>query len=340
MKNIYLKTLVLCGMLWTQNTFSQDIHFSQFDEAPLLRNPALAGLFNGDVRLQGVYRNQWNSITVPYRTGSFNAEYKLPIGKGDDFITLDGQIIYDKAGTIAMTSTSVLPGLNYHKSLSDERNMYLSVGFNGGLVQRKFDRSKVTTNNEFNGNNYDPTLGDGETFSKTGYSYLDGSAGISFQSQVGKSEDNNLFIGIAYHHFNKATKISFYGDQNIEMIPKWVVSGGLRSSLTDYSYITFHGDYSKQGTSIEMIGGLLYSYKLDDTEDPKYIISGGVLARLKDALIPVVKLECKPLTISMSYDVNISSLKAASQSRGGFELSLSYVTSRRRDNYSVRCPRF
>src|SRR5664279_6425741 len=60
---------------------AQDLHFSQFFNAPLLRNPALAGIFTGDYRIQGVYRDQWNSLTNAYRTGSFNGEYKLPVGK-------------------------------------------------------------------------------------------------------------------------------------------------------------------------------------------------------------------------------------------------------------------
>jgi hypothetical protein len=64
---------------------AQDIHFSQFFETPLLRNPALAGIFTGDYRVQMVYRDQWGSVTDGYRTGSLNGEYKLPIGKQDDF---------------------------------------------------------------------------------------------------------------------------------------------------------------------------------------------------------------------------------------------------------------
>ena len=42
----------------------QDINFSQFYELPLLRNPALAGIFNGNVRFTGAYRNQWESVTA------------------------------------------------------------------------------------------------------------------------------------------------------------------------------------------------------------------------------------------------------------------------------------
>src|ERR1700712_3359981 len=164
---------------------AQDIHFSQFFEAPLLRNPALAGLFSGDLRLQSVYRTQWQSVTVPYQTTSFNGEFKLAIGKSEDFLTIGGEILYDKAGTIAMKTTHILPVVNYHKSLSAEKNMYLSLGFMGGLVQRKFDMSKVTTNSQFDGTAYNGNLSNGETMASNSYSYFDGTAGLSFNTQMG-----------------------------------------------------------------------------------------------------------------------------------------------------------
>ena len=65
---------------------------------------------------------------------------------------------------------------------------------------------------------------------------------------------------------------------------------------------------------------------LMDPEDPKYVFSAGAFMRWKDAMIPVAKMEYKPFTISVSYDANVSQLKTASNSRGGFELSISYQT--------------
>ncbi len=345
MKNILSKSLLLLPFLFLHegNCKAQDIHFSQFSEAPLLRNPALAGIFSGDFRIQAVYRNQWNSVTVPFQTTSLNAEYKLPLGNSQDFLTIGGEILYDKSGTVALTATHVLPVLNYHKSLSTERNMYLSAGFSAGIVQRKIDRSKITTNSQFDGDAYDPTLPNGENFSNTGYLYFDGSAGISFNTQIGENEDNNLFVGAAYHHFNKSAKVSFYNTPGVELVPKIVLSAGAKMSLTDYSYITLHSDYSEQGASKEIIGGILYSIKLDDPSDALYTISGGAFVRWKDAFIPVVKMDVRPLTFALSYDVNVSQLKTASQGRGGFELSLSYlkyIDGDRSSREAVRCPRF
>lgn len=337
--------LLFSAFLYAEKLCAQDLHFSQFFETPLLRNPALAGLFSGDMRFQSVYRNQWQSVTTPYKTISVNGEFKKPIGKANDFLTIGGQILYDKAGTIAMTATHLLPAINYHKSLSTEKNRYLSLGFMAGYVQRRIDQSKITTNSQFDGIRYNSNLSNGESYTNTSYGYFDASVGMSFNTQLGENQDNNFFAGVAYHHLNKAPKISFYSNPDYEAIPKWVYSAGLRMNATENSYITFEADYTTQKTYTEVIAGFLYSYKLGDPEDPQYLLHGGVLMRFKDAIIPVLKIEKKPLSISVSYDVNISQLNPASQSRGGFELSLTYQKFIKNDSKytsreAVRCPRF
>ncbi len=344
-KNLHIlcKRAFFALTLLAADAHAQDIHFSQFFETPLLRNPALAGIFTGEIRMQGVYRTQWNSVTVPYQTGSLNGEYKMPVGMSNDCITIGGQVLYDKAGTADLSATHVLPSFNYHKSLSNDKNSYLSLGFMAGWVQRSIDRSKMTTNSQYDGAGYNSGLPDGETFTKSNYKYFDGSVGLSYNAQIGENEDNNFFAGVAYHHFNKAKKLSFYTNSQNEMTPKTVASLGIRMSLTDYSYFTLHADYSKQGKYSETLGGAIYTWKLDAVEDPKYLLHFGALLRWKDAIVPVAKLECKPLSIAVSYDANISQLKTASNGRGGFEISLTYQKFSNRgasDAASVRCPRF
>ena len=39
--------------------FGQDLHYTQFYNAHVNINPALTGIFNGDTRLSGKFRNQW-----------------------------------------------------------------------------------------------------------------------------------------------------------------------------------------------------------------------------------------------------------------------------------------
>ena len=334
-QNIFI-FLAACSLQLTAR--SQDIHFSQFFEAPLLRNPSLAGIFTGDIRVQLVYRDQWNTVTNAYKTGSMNAEYKMPIGKANDFITAGVQVLYDRAGTVSWVSTHILPALNYHKSLSVDRSSYLSLGFMGGPVNRRFDRSRMTTNSTYDG------IGDGETFIEPNYTYWDAAVGMSYNTQLNKDPENNIFLGLAYHHFTNPSN-SFYRNASATVQPKWVGSGGIRFSVTPASYITLQADYSQQGQFSETVAGALYGIKLGgpDLDHPSYTLHGGAFLRWDDALIPVVKLDYHPFAFSLSYDVNISKLKTSSYGRGGFELGLSYIGFTNRDNSTlnaVNCPKF
>lgn len=320
----------------------QDIHFSQIFETPIARNPALAGIFTGDIRIQSVYRSQWNSITDAYQTVSLSGEFKKMVGYTNDYITFGAQILYDSAGTVALTATHVYPAFNYHKSLSDERNMYFSAGIMGGLVQRRIDVSKITTNNQYGGV-ITPGVNTGENFKQNTYRYFDGSVGMSFNTQLGENPENNIYIAGAYHHFNKAKGLSFYSNNRFEMKPKWVGSFGFTKSVNEYANITAQADYSRQDTYEEIIAGFLYSRKIGDIENPQYLLHIGGYFRWQDAFIPAVKIEFKPFAVGISYDANISPLKKVSRGRGGLELSVSYKKPTDKNNaydpYS-RCPKF
>jgi type IX secretion system PorP/SprF family membrane protein len=336
--NRILKMMIItvCGAQLAVNCFSQDIHFSQFFQAPLLRNPSLAGIYMGDIRVQAVYRNQWNSVTDAYKTASLEAEYKMPVGKLHDYVTAGLQLLYDKAGTIGWTSTHLLPAINYHKSLSEQKNRYLSLGFMGGLIQQWFDRSKMTTNYQYD-NGFD-----GETIPANQYHYLDGSVGMSYNSNLNENPDNNYFLGAAYHHFNKP-KISFYNDAGITLSPKWVFSGAIRFGVTEISYLTVQADHSRQGAFKETVAGAMYGFKIGpDNDQPDYIIHGGAFLRWNDAFIPAIKIDYTPFSVAFSYDVNISKLKPSTYGRGGFELSVTYIGLIKNNSSieSILCPKF
>lgn len=328
---------MLSSLLTAVGCFAQDLHFSQFFEAPLYRNPALAGIVSADVRVQTVYRSQWNTIANAYKTTSLNAEYKMPV-TGDDFLTIGAQVFHDKAGTTNLTTTHFLPAVNYHKSLSTERNIYLSLGFTGGFVQRRVDRSKMTTNSSYDGQ------GDGEnSLQQTSYTYMDGSAGLSLNAQLNDNPENNLVLGVAYHHFNRP-KATFYNTPAAAVLPKIVFNADARFSLGEQFTGTFYNDHLRQGSYRETISGVLVGYKMGAyTDEPDMVLRAGAFYRWGDAIIPVLQVDYRPFSLSMSYDVNVSRLAATSFGQGGAELSLTYAGFLDRENSSanaVRCPNF
>lgn len=331
--------MLMLQFVCTQPTArSQDIHFSQFYEAPLLRNPAFGGIFTGDYRIQTIFHDQWNNFTNAYRTGSLSGEYKMPVGGANDFFTAGLQIVYDKSGTAALTTTELLPAISYHKSLSNDRIMFLSVGFMGGLVEKSIDRSKITTNSQYNGTAYDPALPDGEPLLTPDIKYLDGNLGISFNTAFGEDQANTLLLGASLYHLNRP-KNSFYKTPSVELDPKFVFSGAFKLTVNDFASFTFQADHSRQGSAVETVGGIMYTYKLgDEPVDPEYTFNIGGFLRWNDALIPVLKLDMHALSVSLSYDVNVSQLKTVSQSHGGFELTLSFIGLLNRENRNGAIP--
>jgi type IX secretion system PorP/SprF family membrane protein len=337
MKKICLSLWILMMAVALNKTVAQDLHLSQFYNSPLYRNPALSGIMLGDMRVQTVSRSQWNSLAHAYKTGSLNVEYKTKSGSADDYITWGLQAYYDRAGTADLTTTIIMPAINYHRSISESVNRYLSIGFMGGLVQRRFDRSKITTNT-----NYDTGF-DGEDQVNTGFSYWDGSVGLSYNTGIGENEKSNLVFGVAYHHFNKPSN-SFFDDPSVELDPKLVISTDLRIDINDYSTVAFYSDYLRQGPNRQFIAGFLYGLKGGMIADePEFILHGGAFVRWGDAVIPTLKLDYHKFAFGLSYDVNISKLSTKSIGRGGFELSITYAGFLDKYNSSLNalnCPRF
>ncbi len=318
----------------------QDINFSQFYELPLLRNPALAGIFNGNVRFTAAYRNQWESVTVPYRTMAIGAEVKFFKGFSDgDFITTGIQVTNDIAGDANLKRTQFFPVLNYHKLLNEDNNTFISLAFMGGTVNESFDPGKLQFDDQFVNGAYSASNPTSQTFSKTSFSYLDASTGLSFTSLI--NNNAKFYFGVGLFHFTKP-QLSFMSDNDIRLNKKWVFNTGLSTYTNTFDRIVVYADYFIQGGNRMAQGGFLYSHNFDpDGDDSRLSLSGGAVYRWKDAIIPVVKINTNKLGIGLSYDVNISKLKPASAYRGGFELTLSYMGLWNAENAAaekVHCP--
>lgn len=337
-----IKFLTILCLLHSNNAICQDINFSQFYEMPLLRNPALAGIFAGDYKAAAIYRSQWQSVTVPYRTIGLGLEYKKPIGKNsNDFFTLGIQATNDIAGDSRLRRIQLFPAMNYHKSLSSEKDIYLSAGIMFGPVIQRFDPSQLRFDDQFVNGSYSPANPTRQVFTNTGFTYWDIAAGLCFNSVAGT--DTRYYIGAGLFHFTKP-KVAFQKQHDIVLNQKWVVNAGISTPISDVNKVIFYADYFMQGGARLVQGGFLLNHDFfRENENQKIAFSGGVFYRLKDAVMPVIKLDYNQLGIGLTYDINISKLKSASLFRGAYEITILYKAYRNSPNTSaikVRCPAF
>lgn len=318
---------------------AQDIHFSQFYETAILRNPALTGIFTEDYKVSGMYRSQWGSISKPFRTMQVSAEMRMPIGREvSDYLSIGLLGFSDKAGQINFRTSAFYPAINYNKSLEDNHSSYLSVGFTGGYVQRSIDLSKMTFDNQY-GN---PGGGSGEQMPNPKIAHWDLGAGVSFNSSMGQDNRSSWFLGLSGYHFTRP-KESFYEENNlINLKTRWNLNAGLNLGLDEAWNLLVHGNYMLQGSYQEIIaGGLVRWSRFNNMNRRDFAFSAGGFYRLNDAVIPTVKIEYKGQTFAASYDVNISSLKTATNLRGGLELTV-YTSGFFGGNVDDKhlCPRF
>lgn len=333
MKKILLFiTLISSGLIIR----AQDPHFSQFFSSPLTLNPAYTGKFDGDWRLAANHRDQWPSIPKAYVTTSASFDVgilKSRIPKGDVFgIGISG--LSDQSADAALKLNYGSLSLSYHKALDEEGYNTIGAGFQATYSSVTLDITKLTFEDQLTQNGFtNPTS---ETFANgTNQNYMDINAGMLYS---GSSDGyNNYYLGLSLYHINKPS-LSFI-DKTWNLASRLTIHGGGTFPLNENLSINPSVIYQMQNKASEFVfGGALAALVNGDETNPTSVYFGSWM-RLNDAIIPYIGLEINGLRIGASYDINTSSLKSATSSRGGSEFSLIYIK-RHSEVKGIPCPRF
>jgi len=319
-----------------------DIHFSQFYETSILRNPSLTGVFEDDFKIGTYYRSQWSSISNPYTTMLISAETHFAASKvSDDFFSFGLLAYTDKAGSIDEKMTSFYPAINYNKSINPNHNTYLSVGFTGGYVQYSFDPSKATFNNQYMNNMFSATNPTLENLPYAKVTIYDIGAGVNYNTSKGENNNVSYIFGASGYHFTQPV-ISYYHNNKVSENIRWNGNAAITAVVNDFVSFQFQANYAMQGTYQEVMAGGLINYTQVQGMQNLFGLSAGAYYRYGDAIIPVVKVKYKAMALGISYDVNVSSLKEASNLQGGTEVTL-FFTGNYSDKSAQRktvCPKF
>jgi type IX secretion system PorP/SprF family membrane protein len=316
---------------------AQDYHFSQFFDTPLLVNPALTGVFNGNQRAILYYRDQWSSVmTNPYRSFGFSFDTRVWKNANETgYLSLGLNAMKDKAGTSELSITQGLLSLAYHQQIG--MNSLISAGIQGGFTQRTINTTNLVWDNQYDPNiaGFDPTLSSGETYIYEGFNHADLATGIlySYFSPSANSSSNNgmrFNIGGSFYHFNRPKK-SFSELTDLQLYSKVVVHARALIGLSQTNTaIAPSFMYELQGPNQEIMAGLGFRFMLQ--EQSRYTgfmkesaLTLGCLTRIGDAIIPYLSFEFANYAIGVSYDTNISGLRRATNSVGGFEVNLRFI---------------
>lgn len=320
-KKIVLSTAVLIA---SSNLHAQDMHFTQFNGAPMILNPALAGAYSGMYRVTGIYRNQWSSVTTPFVTFGGSIDAPLFRGMSETGYLAGGLSVYnDRSGDGNLANLTALGTIAYHKFLGE--NKALSVGLQGGYTQKSIDLARLYWGDEFYNGGFQPGTTGEQLNPKV--KYFTANAGLSWSHAPGEGKFAYQ-IGVAGHNLNQP-KESFLKKENNEVGLGMRINAqiGATWNASDRMSIRPAFLYQSQTAATEMIAGSEFLYIMGDP-DIRSVATGvfvGGWYRFGDATLITAGLEFKGFRVGFGYDYNMSDLKVASNGNGGFEISLRYV---------------
>jgi len=335
--------LLLIVLMLASSSYAQDLHFSQFFNSPLTENPANTGFIpNHNYRVGANYRKQWASVGAPYKTFSAYGDAQLLRNRWYyGWLGVGGVLLQDNAGNGALKTTEFYLSIAYHQLLG--QNSLLSVGFNSGYVNRRLDVNKITFPDQFNDEFgkwfFDQKINSGVKIDDPSIGYFDMQMGMNYA--YFPTDKVYLNLGFSVHHLNQA-KMSFLENGMHEIKPRYI--GFFNAVMKVAPRVIIHpgGYYSNQSGANETVLGTWLAYDL--SHGGEYQLLGGAYYRFDESSIPMVGYQLKQWRIMFSYDVTTSSLGAANQHRGGYELSLTfigdYINGRDYNKKVFSCPHF
>jgi len=300
---------------------SQDLHFSQFFNSPLVTIPANTGFIpDGDYRLGVNYRNQWSSImAIPYKTMSvFGDMQVMQNNDNTGWMGLGGVILRDVAGSGNLTSTKVSGSVAYHQLIN--AGSLLSLGFNVGWANKQINVTNLKFPDQFDGHFFDNHLSTSVSLDANNINYLDMQVGMNYAY----FPTGNMYLnaGFSALHVNRPRETFFSSQQGIDNRVAIRYTGFLNGSFMPNNQwiINPNAYFSLQAKSYEVVLGINAHYNLSGDGEKELI--GGLYYRYKDAVIPMIGLGFKAYTFTFSYDATTSTLGNYNNTRGAFEFSL------------------
>ncbi len=351
-----LNRLLLLGafVIFFGTLRAQDIHFSLFDMSPLTLNPALTGAYEGTARVGGIYRDQWASfLPNQFTTPSFFID--APIIRGfrkTDWVGIGMLTVNDQAGTAKLKTTQNMLSASYHFALTKDAKTMLTLGVQGGSVQRSLDLQAqgLLFGDESELVGGQPGASEDRSIPNE-TSFFDFGVGLMLRTQL--DNQSSLDAGLAFGHITQP-KYGFITsaipgeDGDAERRPMTITAHAkYQTQLTDKWSIapTVMLRNSGGATAINLQAWGSYLLKEDNPveDQPEVKLNFGAGYRFGDAAQALLGMDYGPLRVALSYDVNVSSLSEVSNFQGGFEVAAWYVFKiykKPNTDPSILCPHF
>ncbi len=310
-----------------------NFHYTNFDFAKSALNPALAGGFEGTVRLGGLTREQDFGLSFgQFRTPIINID--APIFRGFrkyDWVGFGISYQYSQAkyNDDVMVNSTFVGGLSYHFALDSKRKNVIAIGVqsgtNSGYVGNLFSfYSDVKRYANGSAESQFETYQEYANQDKPAPIDLGYTIGSVFTSKL--SEFSSFKVGFSVHNVGKNLRVSYASQggggsyrKNLRFSGFGIYQMRLANGLHLEPRIFVQYTKPSFEASIQTIAGL------DITKPTKMRLLGGLGVNVPNGMQFLFGAEVKNLKFVFSFDLNLSDKVIVSGSGGALELGASYI---------------
>lgn len=307
----------------------QDLHFSQYQAAPMHISPALTGLAVDGGIVSAHYRGQWLSLLGAenaFQTVSATYEHRKNIKA--DFFGWGIGLWNDKAGAITHTQGKIAMSYSRQMFGKEGRRHLLVGGFEGSLLQRNIDLSSRRWTNQYDGNGgFDPNIL-APTVSQPNFTRGDIGIGLSWYSLL----KNGSYItgGVGATHLNRPDvsheESTIFANLYVKYTAHFDAEFRIRRGILFAPSLLAQ----REGPSQQLMPSLALKIQLNGyTNDPA--IRLGIASRysnkldrgfINDAMIASLRIDFRNISTGVSYDFTLSPLRTVNASSNAFEVML------------------
>lgn len=309
-------SLLILFFLFSCSLYGQDGMFTQYYNSGIYLNPALSSTEPSTaLSLNSRYSSLGssnafftNQVSLLHPIKDKNTSGFTKIGTALSFVS-------DQAGAGNLSSTGGYLNVSYNLKISN--NQSLSLGVQGGYIQKYVDLDKFTWNSQYVDNmGWDGSIASGNNLKSNRAGMMDVSTGLFYINTLGEDVSNTsyidkigVYVGVSAYHLTEPKDAVVEGSESL-LTRRYNFHAGGGFMVSSKILLSPNVLFALQGDMYQLNSGVLMDYYLSDkrTGITPSDISFGLWYRLKDSFIASVGVFNDSYEIGFSFDHNSSSL--------------------------------
>jgi type IX secretion system PorP/SprF family membrane protein len=310
-------------LFYFYDSYSQDLHYSQYINTPFVVNPALLAS-KSQAKLSFQERTQWRGTGVRFRNYSLSLIRPLVSVKKDTILKrwagVGLNVISDSQnGVLRTVGASV--GFAYNLNLG-KPNHYLSIGVQGGYFQKRLDTQNLISGYDAN---FNPISFDESQLLNNEINFGSLGAGFLWYGEDSYlTSDYRYYLGASLFHLNQPNQ-SFLKESQPLFI-RLVAITGFRAYF-DGKYSVFpNARWIEQYNTRQLNVGSYFKYHFTESSGALFrygTLNLGLWYSVQNAIVASFELDSPTFTFGFSYDFAALKLREAQGNAGATEYSIS-----------------